>query len=108
VREAAQLRPEVAIRVERLDEATVNGGALRLQQLLVNVLDSALRVIPANGQVKIELASRTSSNACIRGHAWRASALARDPGSRSRWLSLTITAASSAPESRPRGSDRSS
>ena len=127
-REAAQLRPEVAIHVERLDEATVNGDALRLQQLLVNLLDNALRVSPADGQVKIELAargpqaainvsdeglgskqtnSRTSSSACTRGPDWQASALAQDSASRSRWPSPTTTTANSAPRITPAGEQRS-
>ncbi len=55
VREAAQLRPEVSIQVTRLDEATVSGDALRLQQLLLNVLDNALRVSPPGGAVTVEL-----------------------------------------------------
>jgi signal transduction histidine kinase len=55
VREAKQLRPEVSIEVTRLDEATFNGDALRLQQLLLNVLDNALRVSPPGGTVTMEL-----------------------------------------------------
>jgi signal transduction histidine kinase len=54
-REAAHLRPEVSVEVTRLDEATIDGDALRLQQLLVNVLDNALRVSPAGGTVTLEL-----------------------------------------------------
>jgi signal transduction histidine kinase len=45
----------VAIVVSRLDEATVNGDVHRLQQLLLNVLDNALRVSPAQGNVTVEL-----------------------------------------------------
>jgi two-component system OmpR family sensor kinase len=56
-REARQLRPEVSIEVTRLDEATINGDELRLQQLLLNVLDNALRVSPANGRVTLQLAA---------------------------------------------------
>jgi signal transduction histidine kinase len=55
VREATQLRPEVSIEVAQLDEATVDGDALRLQQLLLNVLDNALRVSPPNGTVTLQL-----------------------------------------------------
>jgi two-component system OmpR family sensor kinase len=55
VREAQQLRPEVAIELTRLDEATVTGDALRLQQLLLNVLDNALRISPAGSTVTVEL-----------------------------------------------------
>ena len=59
VREAKQLRPEVSIEVTRLDEATTNGDALRLQQLLLNVLDNALRVSPPSGTVTIQLTAQT-------------------------------------------------
>jgi signal transduction histidine kinase len=55
VREATQLRPEVSIEVPHLDEASVNGDALRLQQLLLNVLDNALRVSRPNGTVTLQL-----------------------------------------------------
>jgi signal transduction histidine kinase len=55
VREATQLRPEVKIEITRLDEATTTGDALRLQQLLLNVLDNALRVSPPGGIVTVEL-----------------------------------------------------
>jgi signal transduction histidine kinase len=57
VREAAQLRPDVPIHVANLDEATVDGDALRLQQLLINLLDNALRVSPRQGTVTIGLAA---------------------------------------------------
>src|SRR5437016_7849941 len=40
VREAQQLRPAVSIEVARLDEAAIEGDAVRLQQLLLNVLDN--------------------------------------------------------------------
>ena len=59
VREAKQLRPEVSIEVTRLDEATTNGDALRLQQLLLNVLDNALRVSPPSGTVTLQLTAQT-------------------------------------------------
>ena len=55
VREANQLRPDVAIEITRLDEATVNGDAHRLQQLLLNVLDNALRVTPPRRTVAVQL-----------------------------------------------------
>jgi signal transduction histidine kinase len=57
VREASQLRPEVALGIRRLDEATVNGDALRLQQLLLNLIDNALRVSPPHGTVTIDLSA---------------------------------------------------
>jgi two-component system OmpR family sensor kinase len=53
VREAQPLRPEVAIRIERLDEAEVHGDELRLQQLLLNLLDNALRVSPSGSTVSV-------------------------------------------------------
>jgi len=56
VREAAPLRPEVPIRVARLDEAVIEGDPLGLQQLLLNLLDNALTVSPAGSEVRIELA----------------------------------------------------
>lgn len=55
VREAQPLRPEIAIRVERLDEMEVRGDELRLQQLIVNLLDNALRVSPTDGEVGVAL-----------------------------------------------------
>lgn len=55
VREAAQLRPEIPIDVVRLDETTVTGEPFGLQQLLLNVLDNALRVSPTGGRVEVEL-----------------------------------------------------
>ena len=58
VREGNQLRPEIAVEVTRLDEATADGDALRLQQLLLNVLDNALRVSPSTGVVTVELGVR--------------------------------------------------
>jgi signal transduction histidine kinase len=57
VREAQQLRPSVSIEVSRLAEATVDGDALRLQQLLLNVLDNALRVSPSESTVTVHLAA---------------------------------------------------
>lgn len=55
VREATPLRAEVAIRIARLDEVTVSGDALGLQQLMLNLLDNALRVSPAGGTVTLTL-----------------------------------------------------
>ncbi|MDQ2939898.1 MAG: HAMP domain-containing histidine kinase, partial [Actinomycetota bacterium] len=55
VREARPLRQDVAIRVDRLDEAQVNGDELQLQQLLLNLLDNALRVSPGGGEVLVAL-----------------------------------------------------
>ena len=55
VREASQLRPDAAIEISQLDEATVKGDEHRLQQLLLNVLDNALRVTPAQGTVTVQL-----------------------------------------------------
>jgi signal transduction histidine kinase len=55
VREATPLRAEVAIRIARLDEVTVSGDALGLQQLMLNLLDNALRLSPAGGTVTVTL-----------------------------------------------------
>ena len=58
VREATRLRPDVSIRIPRLDEVTVDGDALGLQQLLLNLIDNALRVSPAASTVTITLRAR--------------------------------------------------
>ncbi|MDQ6817150.1 MAG: HAMP domain-containing histidine kinase [Actinomycetota bacterium] len=55
VREAGQLRPEVSIHITHLDEPTVDGDELRLQQLLLNLLDNALRVSAPPGHVAVGL-----------------------------------------------------
>jgi two-component system OmpR family sensor kinase len=65
VREAQPLRPEVAIRIERLDEAEVHGDELRLQQLLLNLLDNALRVSPSGSAVSVAV-ERGDASASVR------------------------------------------
>jgi signal transduction histidine kinase len=55
VREAQALRPEVPIKIDRLDETDAMGDELRLQQLLVNLLDNALGVSPAGAAVNVSL-----------------------------------------------------
>ncbi|MHB8659565.1 MAG: sensor histidine kinase [Solirubrobacteraceae bacterium] len=57
VREATPLRCDVAIRVVRLDEATIDGDPLGLEQLLLNLLDNALAASPAGAEVEIALAA---------------------------------------------------
>lgn len=57
VREATSLHSDLAIRITRLDEATVSGDALHLQQLLLNLLDNAQRVSPAGTEVTVALAA---------------------------------------------------
>lgn len=55
IREAQPLRPDVPIRVERLDEAQLAADDLRLQQLVLNVLDNALRVSPPGEPVDVSV-----------------------------------------------------
>jgi two-component system sensor histidine kinase MprB len=55
VRECQPLRPEVAIRVHELDDAEVMGDRGRLHQLLVNLVDNALRLSPAGSEVRLAL-----------------------------------------------------
>jgi signal transduction histidine kinase len=55
VREATPLDPDVAIRVTRLDEATVSGDALGLQQLVLNLIDNALHASPPGAEVTVAL-----------------------------------------------------
>jgi signal transduction histidine kinase len=57
VREAQPLRPAVPIRIARLDEARLGADELALRQLVVNLLDNALRVSPAAADVTVELAA---------------------------------------------------
>jgi two-component system, OmpR family, sensor kinase len=57
VREAAPLRREVAIRVEQLDDVTVTGDPIGLQQLLLNVLDNALKASSPGGELTVALAA---------------------------------------------------
>jgi signal transduction histidine kinase len=54
-RECGPLRADVTVRVTRLDEAVVHGDALRVQQLLVNLIDNALRASPSGGEVRLAL-----------------------------------------------------
>jgi two-component system OmpR family sensor kinase len=55
VAEAAPLRPEVPIRVRELADGVVLGDALRLQQLLLNLLDNALRASPDGEEIAVSL-----------------------------------------------------
>ena len=64
VREATPLRGDVSIRVTRLDDVTVSGDPLGLQQVLVNVLDNALEVSPADSEVTVAL-SASDDAACV-------------------------------------------
>ena len=57
VREATPLRRDVLVRVTRLDDVTVSGDPLGLQQVLVNVLDNALEVSPADSEVTVALSA---------------------------------------------------
>jgi signal transduction histidine kinase len=56
VREARALRPQVGIRISRLDEGRLVGDELALRRLLVNLLANALRVSPADGELTVALA----------------------------------------------------
>ncbi|MBX5469419.1 MAG: HAMP domain-containing histidine kinase [Thermoleophilaceae bacterium] len=57
VREAQPLRPEIPIRITRLDELRLTADELALRQLLVDLLANALRVSPASTEVTVELAT---------------------------------------------------
>jgi two-component system OmpR family sensor kinase len=61
IRDTQPLRPDVAIRVTRLDEATLPGDELRLRQLLVNLLANAQRVNPAGREVSVQLVAQDGS-----------------------------------------------
>ncbi len=61
IAEAGALRPEVPIRVARLDDAVVRGDAVRLQQVLLNVLENALRVSPSGSEVTIGVQREATS-----------------------------------------------
>jgi signal transduction histidine kinase len=64
VREATPLRGDVLIRVTRLDDVTVSGDPLGLEQVLANVLDNALGVSPADSEVTVAL-SASDDRACV-------------------------------------------
>ncbi len=61
VREAQPLRSDVAVRIDRLDEAVVMGDEQRLQQLVLNLLDNALRISPSGSEVRLSLESAPSA-----------------------------------------------
>jgi signal transduction histidine kinase len=66
VREAAPLRTGIAIRVERLDEVVLaEGDHDGLQQVLVNVLDNALRMSPPASEIRVAL-TRSGDLASVR------------------------------------------
>jgi two-component system OmpR family sensor kinase len=64
IRECGPLRADVTVRVTRLDEAMVLGDELRLQQLLINLLDNALRAGPPGGEVRLAL-TRSGGEAIV-------------------------------------------
>jgi two-component system OmpR family sensor kinase len=67
VAEAGALRPDVAIRVRQLDEAVVTGDEVRLQAVLLNLIDNALRVSDAGEEVDVALhAMDGKAVACVR------------------------------------------
>jgi signal transduction histidine kinase len=57
VREATPLRTGVAIRVARLDDVSVLGDPLGLEQVLLNVLDNALEASPEGSEVTVALSA---------------------------------------------------
>ena len=57
VREAERLRPEVPIRIDRLDEARLAGDELGLRQLVVNLLAIAQRYSSAGAEVTVALSA---------------------------------------------------
>jgi two-component system OmpR family sensor kinase len=61
VRDTQPLRPEVAIRVTRLDEALLLGDEQRLRQLLVNLFANGQRVTPHGGEVTVRLVADHAS-----------------------------------------------
>ena len=63
-RECGPLRSDVTVRDTRLDEAVVVGDEWRLQQLLINLLDNALRASPAGGEVRLAL-TRNGGDATV-------------------------------------------
>jgi two-component system OmpR family sensor kinase len=63
-RECGPLRDDVTIRITGLEEAVVVGDVVRLQQLLINLVDNALRVSPADGEVRLAL-SRDGGEATV-------------------------------------------
>lgn len=64
VRETTPLREAVSIRIVQLDDVTVPGDPLGLQQLLVNVLDNALEASPSGAEVTVAL-SASGERACV-------------------------------------------
>lgn len=54
-REVRALTADVELTIERVEQALVVGDRERLQQLLANLLDNALRVTPTGGHVQVAL-----------------------------------------------------
>jgi signal transduction histidine kinase len=56
-RDARTLRDDVGVDLEHLDEATVRGDRDQILQLIGNLLDNAVRVTPAAGNIRAALVS---------------------------------------------------
>lgn len=55
-------RKQINVAVARLDQATINGDAIRLRQLMLNLVDNAIKYTPEGGRVTLSL-ERVNGNA---------------------------------------------